>query len=227
MQNKYLIGIVTISLILGYLVTDFFIKYLISYLVNQGYKVITLNPLEIINILIYGTIITSIIILLPIIIYLSYDYLKDTLYEYEKKIVKSLPKYFFLPIIGAIFGIITTHYFILPFLFKTMNMYLISSNIGLHIVLKLYLINALIMAIIFSMPILIKILSKINLIKKTDLINSRKGFYLASIILLALVTPTTDAITLSIMFMPMVVIYEISILSIRQNINISSKGEYV
>lgn len=107
-----------------------------------------------------------------------------------------------------------------------MNLYLISSNIGLHIVLKLYLINALIMAIIFSMPILIKILSKINLIKKTDLIKSRKGFYLASIILLALITPTTDAITLSIMFMPMVAVYEISILSIKKDLNSLNKIVY-
>lgn len=88
MQNKYLtLGIVTISLILGYLVTNSLIKYLISYLINQGYKVITLNPLEVINILIYGTIIISIIILLPIIIYLSYNYLKDTLYEHEKRLL--------------------------------------------------------------------------------------------------------------------------------------------
>jgi Sec-independent protein secretion pathway component TatC len=36
----------------------------------------------------------------------------------------------------------------------------------------------------------------------------RRYFYLISVIVIALITPTTDAVTLSSMFIPSVIIYE-------------------
>jgi sec-independent protein translocase protein TatC len=220
-MNKHIIkfilniSIIIFSLGIGFVINNILIQYIINKLSLVGVDIVTLDPLEIINILVYGTFVFALILLSPWIVYKIYKYLSDALYEKERLIIDKLLKYSILPIIGAIIGVILTNYFILPFLLDMIDKYSIGQVLGLTMVIRLFVSNILIMACVFLLPIVIKILSKLEIVTKTQLKNIRKFYYMSAIILLAVITPTTDMFTLLFMLLPTIMIYEISLFTIK------------
>ncbi len=67
----------------------------------------------------------------------------------------------------------------------------------------------------FEMPVLMLFLAKIGLIKPEALVKNRKFAVLIIFIVAALLTPTPDAISQLAMAVPMILLYEISVIVIR------------
>ncbi|MBU3159717.1 twin-arginine translocase subunit TatC [Clostridium frigoris] len=68
--------------------------------------------------------------------------------------------------------------------------------------------------VIFELPLILIALSRIGIINSKMLKKARKMTILISFIVAALITPSSDAFTLIVVTMPIVVLYEISVLSI-------------
>lgn len=224
MNSKFKIVSVVLLLvaliITGTIITDLLLKFIVNNQTQNGIIVTSTNPLEVTNILFTGAIIFSIIALIPILLMLGYKYVQDALYSNEKKIIKKSLAYILLPIFGAGIGIVFTHFVILPILERITISYGIANMFGLGTIIMLYLADALIMAIVFTIPIIIKILSWLNIITRKTLRQGRKYIYLIALILMAIITPTTDVFSLVIMMLPFIFVYELSILWIkRDNLN--------
>ena len=73
----------------------------------------------------------------------------------------------------------------------------------------------LIMGVVFEMPALALILSKIGIINKSLLKKYRKHAFTILMIAAAIITPSGDAFTLFIVGMPLYLLYEFSILICR------------
>ena len=67
---------------------------------------------------------------------------------------------------------------------------------------------------IFEMPVFMVLLAKINLVTPAFLNKNRKYAILLSFIIAAIVTPTPDVVNQLMMAVPMVILYEISILAV-------------
>jgi sec-independent protein translocase protein TatC len=72
-----------------------------------------------------------------------------------------------------------------------------------------------ILGLVFEMPILGFLLAKIGLLRANMLSGIRRYAIVANIILAALITPTGDPFTLALVAVPLVLLYEITVLVVR------------
>ena len=72
------------------------------------------------------------------------------------------------------------------------------------------------MGIVFEIPLLAWVLSKMGLINKAFLRKYRKYAVVVLLILAAVITPTGDPFTLMVVFLPLYLLYELAIKIIRK-----------
>jgi len=133
---------------------------------------------------------------------------------------ESVKKAFFFG--GGLFyvGCAIGYILVFPLTFRFLTQYQIGESVMNQISLNSYMSNFLtlvfIMGIVFEMPMLAWILSSINILHKGTLKSYRKIAVVILLVLSALITPSGDPFTLSIVFLPLYLLYELSILVVRE-----------
>lgn len=74
----------------------------------------------------------------------------------------------------------------------------------------------LVFGIVFEIPILSWLLAKMGILKSSFMKNYRKHAIVIILIAAAIITPTSDIFTLSIVFLPIWLLYEASIVVVKQ-----------
>jgi len=151
----------------------------------------------------------------PVIIYEIWKFVAPGLYEKEKKYV--VPFVFFATFF-FVCGIVFCYVIVLPAAFKFFVSYNTSTirmlpSLGEY--LSFTCIFLLAFGVVFEVPVFIICLSKLGVIKEQHLRSNRKLVIIIAFIIAALLTPTPDAINQSLMAIPIIVLYEISILAVR------------
>ncbi len=156
------------------------------------------------------------ILSVPFILYQIWLFVKPGLYEKERKAVT---KAFGFASILFFIGVLVGYYFVFPLTVRFLGTYQVSESVANQISLQSYISMftwlILIMGIVFEMPALASILSRIGVISKSMLKRYRKHAFVVLIILAAVITPTGDAFTLFIVGTPLYLLYEFSILICR------------
>ena len=76
---------------------------------------------------------------------------------------------------------------------------------------------SLVMGIVFEMPLLSWFLGMMNILSSDMMRRYRRHSYVAILIIAAIITPTSDVFTLLVVSLPMIALYEISILITGKN----------
>jgi sec-independent protein translocase protein TatC len=109
--------------------------------------------------------------------------------------------------------------FVFPFTFRFLAEYQISAEVANQISLNSYMSTFMgmvfIMGLVFELPLLAWLMSKLGLINKAFLKKYRKVAVAVLLVLAAAITPTGDPFTLSIVFIPLYALYELSIRVVR------------
>ena len=156
------------------------------------------------------SIIGGIILSLPVITIQVWKFLSPGLYDKEKKILLPLILTAFLCfILGGIFAYTVVLPFSLDF-FASMITADIQNNFSINYYFSFVLSLIIGAGIIFELPIVSFLFSSIGLINPTFLRNYRREAIAITVILSAIITPP-DPISLIIMSIPMLILYEISI----------------
>lgn len=71
------------------------------------------------------------------------------------------------------------------------------------------------MGIVFELPVLAWVLSMFGIVNKELLRSGRRYAIVVLLILAAVITPTGDPFTLSVMFLPLYLLYELSIVIVK------------
>jgi sec-independent protein translocase protein TatC len=104
---------------------------------------------------------------------------------------------------------------VFPFTFRFLTEYQISPEITNQINLGSYINNFImmifVMGLVFEMPLLAWVLSKLGLITKEFLREYKKHAIVVLLVLAAVITPSGDPFTLSVVFLPLYLLYELSI----------------
>ncbi len=147
----------------------------------------------------------------PIVIWLLWNFIKPALYENERK---GSEKAFLFGIILFFIGVAVGYLVVFPITLRFLAEYKVSEMIPNQISLDSYMDNFLmlifIMGIVFEFPIVAWILSKIGILHREFFSTYRRHAVVALLVLSAIITPTGDPFTLSIVFMPLYLLYEIS-----------------
>ncbi len=150
----------------------------------------------------------------PVLFYEAWKFIAPGLYSHEKKV--ALPFTFlssFCFLGGAAFG----YYFVFPPAFKFLMGYSTdflkaAPTVKEYFSLALRLLIA--FGAIFELPVVMVILAKIGIVDAPFLRKNRKYAFLIAFIIAAILTPTPDVVNQMMMGIPLVILYEISIIGV-------------
>lgn len=207
------------SFILGPTSSEFFLYKWLSGVKFLGFSDETFH-VDIININVASQFMThittsfwfSLVLIFPYLIYEIWKFISPALFPNEKKSV------------GFAFGFGTVMFFagcalgyclVFPFTFRFLTEYQISESITNQINLNSYMGNFLmmvfIMGIVFELPLLTWVLSRLGIVSKAFLKKYRRHAIVVLMVLAAVITPTGDPFSLMIVFVPLFLLYELGI----------------
>lgn len=181
---------------------------------------ITNPPMNLINTIPYGQItfymvvvlVAAIILSSPWILYQIWKFIQPGLLPKERKYISSIVAFTTLCFLS---GVSFAYFIMLPYMLQffatfgtpgIQNMISVSEYIGF--VLQLILLSGL----IFELPMVSYFLARLGILTPAFMRHYRKHSIVAIFIIAALVTPATDPFTMGIFSIPMLVLYEFSIL---------------
>ena len=148
----------------------------------------------------------------PVILYQIWSFISPALYKNEKKIV--IP-FIIFGTLFFLFGALFCFYIAAPqgfrFLLGQYSTEFIKAFPTIKEALSFLMSLMIGFGIVFEFPLIIFVLSRIGLVTSSWLRSKRKYAILLSTILAAAITPTTDAISMMFMLIPLFIFYEVGI----------------
>ncbi len=150
---------------------------------------------------------------IPFILYQIWKFVAPALYKEEKKIV--VPFILFGTILFLIGGGFC--YFIASppafrFLLGEYSSQYVKAFPSISEALSFFMFLMIGFGLVFQFPLIIFVLSRLGIVNSKFLREKRKYAILAGAVIAAVLTPTTDAISMMFMFVPLLVFYELGIL---------------
>jgi sec-independent protein translocase protein TatC len=105
----------------------------------------------------------------------------------------------------------------LRFLYNYSLSDVIHNQLSLDSYMDNFLTLVMIMGIVFEMPLISWLLSQIGILKKSFFKTYRRHAILILLIVAAIITPTGDPFTLSLVFFPLYGLYEMSIFFVKDD----------
>lgn len=162
------------------------------------------------------------IVAFPYVLYEIWKFIEPGLYTNEKKYTSGIVlfgSFFFF--VGVVFGYLV----LAPFSINFLGSYSVSDTVKNTINLASYIstLTTLVLAsgVVFELPMIVYILSKLGLITANDMRTYRKHGFLAMLIFAAIITPP-DFTSQIIIALPLYILYECSIL-IAKRVNPDAK----
>lgn len=149
----------------------------------------------------------------PFILYQGWKFVAPALYKHEKQIV--IPFIFFGSLfftLGAAFCYFVAAPSAFKFLLNEYSSEYVKAFPSIREALSFLMALILGFGIIFEFPLVIFVLARVGIVTSTWLRQKRKYALLLSAVVAALLTPTTDAISMMFMFVPIIIFYELGIL---------------
>lgn len=158
----------------------------------------------------------ALVVSMPFIIYQIWLFIKPALYDNEKK--AAVGAFTFAGILFFL-GVLVGYYLIFPLTLRFLGTYQVSADVANQISLQSYISMftwlILVMGIVFEMPSLAAILSKLGILSKGFLKSYRKHAFVVLLVVAAFITPSGDPFTLMAVGLPLYALYELSILVCR------------
>ena len=158
----------------------------------------------------------SVVTAAPYTFYEIWRFVSPALYPNERKGVrKSLGIGTVMFFIGVLLG----YFMVYPLTLRFLSTYQLSAAIENQISLNSYIDNfmmlVLCMGLAFELPLVTWLLSLLGLVHKTFLRKYRRHAVVIIVIASAIITPTGDPFTLTVVAVPLYLLYELSILMIK------------
>lgn len=160
-----------------------------------------------------SSLILGIVLGFPYLLFELWQFIKPALSLTERKAANGFVFYASLLFaIGVLFG----YYIIAPYSIRFLAGFQVSNMISNQITIDSYLSSVVTLTlctgIVFELPMLALILSKLGLLSPQFMRSSRRYAIVVMLIIAAVVTPTPDIQTMLIVTFPLLLLYEISIL---------------
>lgn len=162
------------------------------------------------------SIIIGIICVSPYILYSIFAFVSPALYENERKYAR------LLVVAGYIMfmiGVALCYFLIFPLTIRFLGNYQVSDDVANIITLSSYIdtltILTLMLGIVFELPILCMLLGKMGILTAEFMKKYRRHAIVIILIVAAIITPTTDVMTLMLVTLPIYLLYEVSIFAVK------------
>ena len=155
----------------------------------------------------------GILVASPYILYLLYKFVSPALYQNERR--------YAMRIVGGgyvmfMVGVLVNYCVIFPLTVRFLGNYQVSESVGNMLSLQSYMDTLMTMTfvfgVVFEIPIISWLLAMFGLLKAQWMRQYRKNAFVVILIIAAVITPTSDAFTMSIVAVPIWLLYEVSII---------------
>ena len=161
----------------------------------------------------------GLLVVSPYVIYLLYRFVAPGLYAHERRYAERAVGSGY---IMFILGVALNYFLIFPLTFRFLGTYQVSPDVPNQIALTSYidilLMLSFLLGVVFEMPVLAWLLAKMSVLTPRFLTRYRRHAVVVALILAAVITPTGDALTLSLVALPVYALYEVSILVVRRTV---------
>ncbi len=152
----------------------------------------------------------------PYILYQLFRFVSPALYTDEKRYASRVVGSGYLMFVA---GVLLSYYLIFPLTFRFLGTYQVAEDVTNMISLESYMstliVMSLSMGLVFEMPVIVWLFGKMGLITPGFMRKYRRHAIVIILIVAAIITPTSDIFTLLIVSLPMYLLYESSILLIK------------
>jgi len=200
---------VAIASVISFIFYDWIFYILI--LPAEGINLIYVEMTEMIGTIMRVCLAGGIVLAMPYLVYQGIMFASPALTRKEKRYV-----YLILPWIALMFagGVVFSYFILLPPATKFLitfgsDIAIPQIKIGNYISIVTRLLLAI--GLVFEMPVITTFLSRLGVIKPKWLSDKRKVAIIFAFILAAIITPTFDPINQSLVAVPLIVLYEMSI----------------
>lgn len=153
----------------------------------------------------------------PYILYQLFRFVSPALYENERRYATRIVGGGYLMFT---IGILVSYFVIFPLTFRFLGTYQVSGDVDNMISLDSYMstlvLMSLSMGIVFEIPVLSWLFAKMGFISAGFMCRYRKHAIVIILVIAAIITPTSDVFTLTLVALPMWLLYEISIFLVKR-----------
>lgn len=158
----------------------------------------------------------GLLVVSPYILYQMFAFVAPGLYSTERRLA--------LRAVGGgymlfLAGVALNYFVIFPFTVRFLGGYQVSDEVANTITLSSYIsvlgVMSLVMGAVFELPVLCWLLAKMRVLKADFMKRYRRHAIVAIIIVGAIITPTGDPFTLSLVAVPIYLLWEVSILIVK------------
>lgn len=208
---KSIITILVITLA-SFFVSEYLLTIIEKPILATGVKLNVFNLTEGFMLRCKSALIAGIMIGLPVFVFEVWKYIKPAVNANDRKFIRG-------SIIAAVFlfygGIAFTYFLLLPAAVNVLLSFTpkdMANIISATTYLNFIIFFCLALGLIFELPIVIMILTKMGIVTPQFLTTKRKYAIVIIWIVAAVITPTPDMINQTIVAVPMMILYEISII---------------
>ena len=205
-----------ISILIGSVLTFYFIDLIIEFLIKPTQSLT--NPMDLQVLKVQGmfmikwgiALIGGFVLAIPVLTYQLWKFIAPGLYLNERKYVGPL---IFFTYLSFLIGLVFSYTVIIPFsleFFTSIGVDQIENNFSINYYFNFVTWLMIGSGLIFELPVLVFILSVIGLLTPAFMSHYRRHSIVIILILSAFITPP-DPVSLVLMFIPLWLLYEISI----------------
>ena len=159
----------------------------------------------------------GVLVAFPYIVYQIFRFISPALYANEKKYAGRVIIYSSL-LFG--FGILLNYFLIFPLSFRFLGSYQVADDvvnmINLSSYIDTFLMLSLMLGIMAELPVISWLFAQLGFLTDTFMRKYRKHAIVVILVVAAVITPTADVFTLLLVFFPIYLLYEISILIVKR-----------
>jgi sec-independent protein translocase protein TatC len=178
-------------------------------------KIQVLTPYGIMLLYMEVIIFAAIIISMPVILYQLWKFVAPGLMPNERHYARSIV---FFTSLCFLTGVVFSYYVLVPaalLFFSTFGTQNIELNIASDKYVSFILSLVLGAGLVFELPMISYFLAKLGILKPEFMKHYRRHAIVVILIIAAVVTPTPDIVTQSLLAAPMFILYEISIIIVK------------
>ncbi len=174
----------------------------------------------------------GILLVFPYIIFQIYRFVSPALYENERKYSAVV---IFCSCLLFYVGVLLNYFLIFPLSFRFLATYQVNSEvvnmISISSYISILMMLSLMIGIMFQLPVLSWLFAKLGFLSAGFMKRYRRHAIVVILIIAAIITPTTDIFTLMLVFVPIYILYELSIgvvkiMERRRKIEIVEENEW-
>ena len=197
--------------IFGFFYYEKIITFIIGLLDLNGVNIVFTSPFQFLNLAMSSSLSVGLIVTIPLLIYQILVFLKPALKAKEyRSVVTLLPVSIFLFIGGFVFGFVMMKYVVVLFYSKSVELN-IGNMLDISNLLSQILVTSALMGVAFQFPIVMSLLMDFKIVSHKMFSSQRPIAYLIAIVFAALMPPT-DILSMTLLALPLVVLFELTLL---------------